>query len=71
MIKIDSLKISAKSNINVKDFVAKHFGLKNEISDFTILKKSLDARDKNDIKYVYSVALSTDDKEEKYLLKKI
>lgn len=70
MIKIDSLKISAKSNINVKDFVAKHFGLKNEISDFTILKKSLDARDKNDIKYVYSVALSTDDKEEKYLLKK-
>ena len=70
MIKIDNLKISAKSNINVKEFVSKQFSLKSEFSDFVILKKSLDARDKNDIKYVYSVALKTDEKSEKYLLKK-
>ena len=70
MIKIDNLKISAKSNINVKEYVSKQFSLKTEISDFVILKKSLDARDKNDIKYVYSVALKTDEKSEKYLLKK-
>ena len=51
MIKIDNIKISAKSNINVKEFVSNQFGLKSEISDFVILKKSLDASDKNDIKY--------------------
>ncbi|MBP5494461.1 MAG: FAD-dependent oxidoreductase [Lachnospiraceae bacterium] len=44
--------------------------MKSEIYDFVILKKSLDARDKNDIKYVYSVALKTDEKSEKYLLRK-
>ena len=70
MIKIDNIKISAKSNINVKEFVSNQFGLKSEISDFVILKKSLDARDKSDIKYVYSVALKTDEKSEKYLLRK-
>ncbi|MBP5528822.1 MAG: FAD-dependent oxidoreductase [Lachnospiraceae bacterium] len=70
MIKIDSIKISAKSNINIKEYVFKQFGLKKDISDFVILKKSLDARDKNDIRFVYSVALKTDEKEEKYLLRK-
>ena len=70
MIKIDNLKISAKKNINVKEYVSKQFGLKSDISDFSILKKSLDAREKNDIKYVYSVSLKTDDKTEKNLLKK-
>ena len=70
MIKIDNIKISAKSNINVKEYVLNQFLLKTEISDFMILKKSLDARDKSDIKYVYSVAFKTEEKSEKYLIKK-
>lgn len=70
MIKTDNIKISAKSNTNIKDYVINYYGIKSTVSDFTILKKSLDARDKNNIKYVYSIALSIDDKEEKTLIKK-
>ena len=70
MIKIDSIKISAKQKIDIKEYVTSKFCPNSEISDFLILKKSLDARDKSDIKYVYSVSLQTEDKLEKYLLRK-
>lgn len=70
MIKIDSIKISAKQKIDIKEYVTSKFCPNSEISDFLILKKSLDARDKSDIKYVYSVSLQTEDKIEKYLLRK-
>lgn len=70
MIKTDSVKISAKKNCNLKEYIISKYGIRSELSDFTILKKSLDARDKNDIKYVYSVAFRLDEKEEKYLVKK-
>ena len=70
MIKIDSIKISAKQKIDIKEYVTSKYCQNSEISNFLILKKSLDARDKSDIKYVYSVSLQTDDKLEKYLLRK-
>ena len=70
MIKIDSIKISAKQKIDIKEYVTSKYCQNSEISNFLILKKSLDARDKSDIKYVYSVSLKTDDKLEKYLLRK-
>ena len=70
MIKIDSIKISAKQKIDIKEYVTSKFCPNSEILDFLILKKSLDARDKSDIKYVYSVSLQTEDKLEKYLLRK-
>lgn len=71
MIRIDNIKISAKQNIYVKEFVVSKYNLNRDcISDFKILKKSLDSRDKNNILYVYSVMISVDSKSEKNLLKK-
>ncbi|MBO6088921.1 MAG: FAD-dependent monooxygenase [Lachnospiraceae bacterium] len=70
MIKIDSIKISAKNKNDIKEYVTSKFCPNNEIKDFIILKKSLDARDKSDIKYVYSAAFSTEEKLEKSLIKK-
>ena len=70
MIKIDSIKISAKHKIDIKEYVSSKYCPNSEISDFSILKKSLDARDKSDIKYVYSVAFSTEENHEKSLIRK-
>ena len=70
MIKIDSLKISAKKNIDISAFVSEKYKISGKIKDFSILKKSIDARDKADIKYIYSICLKTDEKEESRLVKK-
>jgi len=74
MIKIDSVKISAKLNINDKDglkeIISNRYKIRSEIKDFNILKKSIDARDKNDILYLYSISMVLSEKEEKYLTKK-
>ena len=71
MIKIDSIKISAKKNIDIKERIINQYNLSSsKINDFSVLKKSLDARDKNNIVYIYSVVFSTDSDKEKYLVKK-
>lgn len=70
MIRIDSIKISAKENIDVKEFVIIKYSLKGEISSFGILKKSIDSRDKDNIFFVYSISFATDEKTEKHLVKK-
>lgn len=70
MITINSVKISAKKNIDLKEFLKNKYSFKSQINDFGILKKSLDARDKNDIKFVYSFSLNLDSKEEKFLVRK-
>ena len=44
----------------VAEYVAKRLETK-KISDFQVLKKSLDARDKGNIRYAYTVAFSADD----------
>ena len=70
MIKIDSLKISAKKNIDISEYVKKKYNIYSGIKDFSILKKSIDAREKSDIKYIYSVCFRADEKEENRLIKK-
>ncbi len=70
MIKIDSIKLSAKKNTDLSDFVLNKYNIRQQVSDFRILKKSVDARDKEDIKFIYSVSLSCDKKEEERLTKK-
>ena len=59
-MKIDNLKLPVgKSQDEVFYLALKKSGLKKQsVQHFKILKKSLDARDKNDIKYVYSVEIS-------------
>ncbi|MBO4346937.1 MAG: NAD(P)/FAD-dependent oxidoreductase [Lachnospiraceae bacterium] len=70
MIKIESVKISAKKKTDLKEVLIRKYGIRGEIKEFHILKKSLDARKKSDINFIYSIGLKLDDKEEKYLLKK-
>ena len=62
-MKIDNIKLPVTAGVDeLKAIALKKSGLsKDKAIYFRILKKSLDARDKNDIKYVYSVEI---DKEE-------
>ncbi len=58
MIKIDNIKLNISANEDLLKKVAAEklsTSIKN-IKSYTILKKSIDARNKEDIKYVYSVA---------------
>lgn len=59
-MKIDNLKLSPfSSDEELFSLAVKKSGLKrSSVKHFKVLKKSLDARDKNDIKYVYSVEIS-------------
>ncbi len=65
-MKIDNIKLGVRHTQDDLFSVAlKKSGLKrNSVKSFRILKKSLDARDKSDVKYVYSVDIS--DREERY-----
>lgn len=59
MIKIDNIKLNITSNEEVlKKVAAEKLSTKEKnIKSLTILKKSIDARKKDDLKYVYSVAV--------------
>lgn len=59
-MKIDNIKIPITVNENeVFEIALKKSRLKrSKVKTYRILKKSIDARDKNDIKYVYSVEIS-------------
>lgn len=60
-IKVDVLKDSSSE---IKNKISKKLNInKNEIEDYKILKKSIDARDKNNIYYVYEVSLKLKDEE--------
>lgn len=67
MIRIEQIKISVKENITLqflKEYVCKKFGLKpDQIVSIKILKRSIDARNKNNVCYCYSLALSLTKKE--------
>ncbi len=67
MIRIDSIKISAKKNTDIKEFVVAKYLSHKEPTYFKIIKKSVDSRKKDDILYIYSVALITDSKLESVL----
>ena len=57
MIRIHSVKVSLDSNINdIKEAFLLQSGLSSsDVVDFKIIKKSVDARNKRNIHYVYSV----------------
>ena len=59
-MKIDNLKLSPTADEKeVFSLALKKSGLKrSQIKSYRILKKSIDARDKNNIKIVYSVEIS-------------
>lgn len=59
MIKISNIKMSLKDNdISLKDFIIKKIKLKyNDIKSIKILKESIDARNKSDIKLIYTLVI--------------
>lgn len=72
MIKLDQLKlsISAKDN-QIISAIAKKLRVKDsDIKEYQILKRSIDARKKPDLFYVYSVAVSLDKALEQKVIKK-
>ena len=60
MIRISNIKLSLDESENIlEEKVQKKYGIK-KIKSFHISKKSIDARRKNDVHYVYSVDVETD-----------
>ena len=58
MIKIDQIKIDAKKDQNITEYICKKLKINNEnIEKIEILKKSIDARDKHKIYWVYNVGV--------------
>ena len=64
-IRVNNITISINEEKNVLlNKVAKKLKVKQEdIKDFKIIKESLDARKKNDIKYTYCIELTIKDEE--------
>ncbi len=70
MIRVRQIKVSIGSN-NIIDGVCHKLGVRSsDIKDYFILKRSIDARDKNNILFVYEVGVSLDKKLEERLLKR-
>lgn len=68
MIRISGIKYSPLlDEVNLPQYVKKQYKL-NSVKYFKIIKKSVDARKKNDINFVYTVDLHTDNEEK--LIKK-
>jgi len=60
--KINSINIPVTSELD-KSHIAKKLNIKEkDIKDYIILKKAIDARKKNDVRFVYSVAVDTERK---------
>lgn len=72
MIKIDQLKLNISANENdVLNAIVKKLKVnKTDIKDFSIIKKSVDARKKPDVFFVYSVSVSLDEKLESKIIAK-
>ena len=68
MIKIDSIKLSIKENKSIENYLLDNYSLKD--CSFKILKKSIDAREHDNILYIYSICLDLDSKTEEKLVKK-
>ena len=71
MIKINQIKLSINaSEEELKNKIRKLLRFnKNEIFDYTILKKSIDARKKDNLMYIYSVSVSINNINENKLVK--
>lgn len=70
MIKIDSIKLSAKQNTDPIEYAKEKYFRGIDCHETKILKKSIDSRDKNDICYVYTLAFKLNEKDEAKLIKK-
>lgn len=71
MIRVSSIKIDAILNQeeNLKNYIAAKVKVKpSDIKNYTIIKQSLDARDKNKINYIYTVDIEVNN--EKQILKR-
>lgn len=69
-VRLDNVKLNVGESEDKLIGLAKR-KLKGKLKYFKILKKSLDARDKNNIFWVYSIAFSDEAEEEKPPLKKL
>ena len=64
MYRIHEIKLGLEENKNIiPEKIKKRLGLQSEIFDYKIVKESIDARDKGDIKYIYTVDFETDAKD--------
>ncbi len=63
MIRISNIKIRVDEKNDLKEKVKKMLG-SNSLKSFHISKKSIDARKKNDVHYVYSVDIETENEKE-------
>ncbi len=73
MIRVNNIKVSIIKNndTDIIKKVSKNIGCReNDIKSFKILKKSIDARDKNNVLFVYDLLVDGNIKGEKYIEKK-
>ncbi len=71
MLKIDQLKIQIDDERDLADIIALRLKItKKDILDINIYKKSIDARKKPQIFYVYSIVITLSEKLEKILLQR-
>lgn len=71
MLKIDQLKIKINDERELDEHIAFRLKVaKKDILDFYIYKRSIDARKKPDIFYVYSIVITVSDKLEKIILQR-
>ena len=55
MFKVSNITIPLESNLEIIDVISKKYHVnKKEINLYRIIKKSIDARDNNNIKFIYS-----------------
>ena len=69
MLRIGNIKVNYKTNQNlsIKNKLNKIF--KQDIENYKIVKRSIDARDKNNILFVYTIDASVKN-EDKYILRR-
>jgi uncharacterized FAD-dependent dehydrogenase len=61
MYRIHEIKLGLKEDKNtIPEKIKRKLEVKAEITDYKIVKESIDARDKGNIKYIYTVDFSTD-----------
>ncbi len=73
MLKIDQIKLSVYDDeAKIKDMLAKKLRVNaSQIKEYSILKKSVDARKKPEVFYVYSIIASLSAEDEKRILSKV